>query len=168
MSGGPVRSLQAFITTGAWPTSPILQEMRRVACSRSWPMTTRSGTPTRPGSPRRGPSRSASNASTPAPWGGPTIARSPSSPTTLGEGPHLHGPAAVPARGMGRRRRPPRGGRCAAGGDLPHQAAIGPGDGRRRGGPGGAVPLGRRRRRLRRQPEFRAGGAPAGQVVRPG
>jgi SRSO17 transposase len=29
MSGGPVRSLQAFITTGAWPDSPILAEMRR-------------------------------------------------------------------------------------------------------------------------------------------
>ena len=29
MSGGPVRSLQAFITTGAWPVAPILAEMRR-------------------------------------------------------------------------------------------------------------------------------------------
>jgi SRSO17 transposase len=28
MSGGPVRSLQAFITTGAWPDSPILAETR--------------------------------------------------------------------------------------------------------------------------------------------
>src|SRR4051812_25719741 len=30
MSGGPVRSLQAFITTGAWPDAPILAEMRRL------------------------------------------------------------------------------------------------------------------------------------------
>jgi SRSO17 transposase len=30
MSGGPVRSLQAFITTGAWPDAPILAEMRRI------------------------------------------------------------------------------------------------------------------------------------------
>jgi SRSO17 transposase len=29
LDGGPVRSLQAFITTGAWPDGPILQEMRR-------------------------------------------------------------------------------------------------------------------------------------------
>jgi SRSO17 transposase len=29
LDGGPVRSLQAFITTGAWPDRPILQEMRR-------------------------------------------------------------------------------------------------------------------------------------------
>jgi SRSO17 transposase len=29
MSGGPIRSLQAFITTGAWPDAPILAEMRR-------------------------------------------------------------------------------------------------------------------------------------------
>lgn len=29
MSGGPVRSLQAFITTGVWPDTPILDEMRR-------------------------------------------------------------------------------------------------------------------------------------------
>lgn len=29
MSGGPVRSLQAFLTTGAWPDAPILDEMRR-------------------------------------------------------------------------------------------------------------------------------------------
>src|SRR4051794_10068482 len=29
LDGGPVRSLQAFITTGVWPDGPILQEMRR-------------------------------------------------------------------------------------------------------------------------------------------
>jgi SRSO17 transposase len=29
ISGGPVRSLQAFLTTGAWPDGPALQEMRR-------------------------------------------------------------------------------------------------------------------------------------------
>jgi SRSO17 transposase len=29
MSGGPVRSLQAFITTGAWTDAPVLAEMRR-------------------------------------------------------------------------------------------------------------------------------------------
>jgi SRSO17 transposase len=29
MTGGPVRSLQAFLTTGAWPDSPVLDEMRR-------------------------------------------------------------------------------------------------------------------------------------------
>jgi SRSO17 transposase len=29
LDGGPVRSLQAFITTAAWPDGPILQEMRR-------------------------------------------------------------------------------------------------------------------------------------------
>ena len=28
MSGGPVRSLQAFISTGAWPDGPILRAMR--------------------------------------------------------------------------------------------------------------------------------------------
>src|SRR6478735_8284204 len=31
MAGGPVRSLQAFLTTGAWPDGPILVEMRRSA-----------------------------------------------------------------------------------------------------------------------------------------
>src|SRR5262249_50642698 len=29
MAGGPVRSLQAFLTTGAWSDGPILAEMRR-------------------------------------------------------------------------------------------------------------------------------------------
>src|SRR5881227_3646889 len=29
MSGGPVRSLQAFISTGAWPDGAILKAMRR-------------------------------------------------------------------------------------------------------------------------------------------
>src|SRR4051812_2596370 len=29
LDGGPVRSLQAFITTGVWPDGPILREMRR-------------------------------------------------------------------------------------------------------------------------------------------
>src|SRR4051812_5838650 len=29
MSGGPVRSLQAFITPGTWPDGPVLREMRR-------------------------------------------------------------------------------------------------------------------------------------------
>ena len=29
MGGGPVRTLQAFLTSGAWPDSPILAEMRR-------------------------------------------------------------------------------------------------------------------------------------------
>ncbi len=86
----------------------------------------------------------------------------------LGQGPHLHGPPPVPARGVGRRPRPPRGGRGAGGGDLPHQAANWPWRWWPTRCRGGAVPLGRRRQRLRRQPDVRAGGAAAGQVVRAG
>ena len=59
MSGGPVRSLQAFITTGAWPRRRRSSGRCAAACWRCWPMTTRSGTPTRPASPRRGPGPSA-------------------------------------------------------------------------------------------------------------
>jgi SRSO17 transposase len=31
MSGGPVRSLQAFLTTGAWREGAVLDELRRTA-----------------------------------------------------------------------------------------------------------------------------------------
>ena len=74
--------------------APSLHHHRRLARSRdphraaplsSWRSSATmmpSGTPTRRVSPRREPSRSASSASTPAPWAEPTTARSPCLPTT--------------------------------------------------------------------------------------
>ena len=138
-------------------------------CRRCWATTTPSGTPTRPGSPRRGPSRSASSGSTPAPWAGPTTARSACSPTTARPRgtPSSTGGCSCPRSG-------PATATAASEAGVPEGvifrtkpelalAMVADAVGR-----GGAVPVGRRRQRLRGQPDVRAGRPAAGQVVRAG
>ena len=102
MSGGPSGRSRPSSPPGPGPTR---RSSRRcpAPCSRRWAMTTRSGTPTRPASPRRGPSPSASNASIRDPGPDRQLPGRRLRQLLLGEGPHLHGPPAVPARGMGRR-----------------------------------------------------------------
>lgn len=56
MSGGPVRSLQAFLTSGTWHTRAVHGEFRRSGPEVLADDDAISGTPTRPASPRRRPS----------------------------------------------------------------------------------------------------------------
>src|SRR3954453_17695693 len=85
MSGGPVRSLQAFITTGAWPDGPVLHEMRRgvlevLADDDAVWNSDETGFPKK-GTRSVGVKRQYSGT-----WAAPTTARSPSSPTTARPG----------------------------------------------------------------------------------
>jgi SRSO17 transposase len=81
MSGGPVRSLQAFLSTGAWPDSAILKKMRCgvlevLADDDAVWNSDETGFPKK-GTRSVGVKRQYSGT-----WAGPTTARSPSSPTT--------------------------------------------------------------------------------------
>ena len=162
MSGGPVRSLQAFITTGAWCDRRGPRASCAAACLEALADEDAVWNSDETGFPKKG----TKSVGVKRQYSG-TLGRTDNCQVAVfanycsAKGhTFMDRRLFLPEEWAGDRDRRERG-RGAAGGDLPHQAAAGLGDGGRRGGRGGAVPLGRRRRRLRRQPDVRAGGAPA-------